>query len=195
MSFYYTLLDKWHRADRLIEEGAGKGLSDKERMILLSDGSLTLLLEALLSSRVSVEVKLSATTGLSAETAAYLGEEPRSPSIEREVWLMVKDERLVYAHLVIPVSCIEPWLLTALKEGAEPLGRVLQGREIPVLKEALEIGVVTAPEVSADLGLSPDTRLFARRYRLTNKKDGGGWTIKAEICEVLSPALVSPLNP
>jgi chorismate-pyruvate lyase len=195
MSFSYTLTDKWHRADSLIKEDAGKGLSDKERMILLSDGSLTLQLEALLNSRVSVEVKLSAATGLSSSSAAYLGEEPGIDSIEREVWLMVKDERLVFAHLVIPVSCIEPWLLTALKEGAEPLGRVLQSREIPVLKEALEIGVVTAPEVSVDLGLTPETRLFARRYRLTNKKDGGGWTIKAEICEILNPALVSPANP
>ncbi len=193
MSFSYTLLDKWHRVDQLIKDGPLKGLSDKERMILLSDGSLTLLLEALASSRVSVEVKRSATAGLSAEAAAYLGEEPSGPSIEREVWLMVKGERLVYAYLVIPVSCIEPWLLAALREGTEPLGKVLQGREIPVLKEALEIGVVTAPEVSADLSLPPDTRLFARRYKLTNKKDGGGWTIKAEICEVLSPALVSPL--
>ena len=194
MSFSYTLLDKWHRADSLIEEGAVKGLSDKERMILLSDGSLTLLLEALLSSRVSVEVKLSATAGLSPEAAAYLGEEPGLESIEREVWLMVKGTRLVYAHLVIPVSCIEPWLLAELKEGAEPLGRVLQNREIPVLKEGLEIGVVRAPEVSADLSLDPETRLFARRYKLTNKKDGGGSLIKAEICEVLSPALVSPLK-
>ena len=72
------------------------------------------------------------------------------PSIEREVWLSVEGTKLVYAHLVIPVCSIEPWLLEALKEGTEPLGRVLKAREIPVLKENLEIAVVNAPELCAD---------------------------------------------
>jgi chorismate-pyruvate lyase len=193
MSFSYRLKDGWHRVKTLIEEWPLKSLSDKERMILLSDGSLTLLLEALLSARVSVEVKLNTTSGLSAAGAAYLDEEPGLPSIEREVWLSVKGERLVYAHLVIPLSSVEPWLLAALKEGSEPLGRVLQAREIPVLKQGLEIGIVTAPEVSADLSLDPETEFYARRYKLSNTKEGGGSVIKAEICELLSPALVRPL--
>ncbi len=193
MSFSYTLSGEWHKADYLIEEDLLKGLSDKERMILLSDGSLTLQLEALLNARVSVEVKRSAASELSADSAKYLDEEPRADSIEREVWLSVNDERLVYAHLVIPVSSIEPWLLAALKEGAEPLGRVLQAREIPVLKEGLEIGIVNAPELCADLSIEKDALLYARRYKLSNRKEDGGWIIKAEICEILSPALVRPL--
>ena len=193
MSFSYTLIDRWHKVESLIEDGPLKGLSDKERMILLSDGSLTFLLEALLSARVSVEVKLNTTTGLSAPAAAYLDEEPGLPSIEREVWLIVNGERLVYAYLVIPISSVEPWLLAALKEGSEPLGRVLRAREIPVLKQGLEIGIVCAPEVSADLSLEPETEFYARRYKLSNTKEGGGSVIKAEICELLSPVLVRPL--
>ena len=168
-------------------------LSSKERMILLSDGSLTLLLEALLRDRVSVEVKRNTSAPLSPEAAAYLGEEPSIDALEREVWLKVKARKLVFAHLVVPVSTVEPWLLDALKEGTEPLGRVLKNREIPVLKEALEIGVVRAPELSADLKIEPASELYARRYKLTNRVEGGGWIIKAEICEVLSPSLVSPL--
>ena len=197
MSFSYSLLGDWHRVGSLIEDGPPiKGFSSlnaEERVILLSDGSLTLLLEALLSDRVSVEVKRNSTQGLSPESALYLDEEPGKESVEREVWLKVKGERLVFAHLVVPVCSIEPWLLRALREGEEPLGRVLQAREIPVLKEALEIGVVRAPEVSQDLRVDPDTLLYARRYKLTNRVEGGGWIIKAEICEVLSPALVNPL--
>jgi len=193
MSFSYTLIDRWEKADYLIEEDRLKGLDDKERMILLSDGSLTLLMEALLRDRVSVEVKRNTTSRLSPEVAAYLALEPGEESVEREVWLKVKGEKLVFAHLIVPVCSIEPWLLDALREGAEPLGRVLQAREIPVLKEALEIGLVRAPEVSADLSIDTDTVFYARRYRLTNRVEGGGWIIKAEICEVLSPALVNPL--
>ncbi len=196
MSFSYTLLGDWHRVDSLIEFGPSiKGLSAlsaEERMILLSDGSLTLLLEALLRERVSIEVKRNSRAALNSEAAAYLDELPKVESVEREVWLKVKGEKLVFAHSIVPVSTIEPWLLRALSEGTEPLGRVLKAREIPVLKEALEIGVVRATEVSVDLGIDPDTELYARRYKLTNRVEGGGWIIKAEICEVFSPALVSP---
>lgn len=192
MSFSYTLIDNWIEADHLIEAGKLKGLSDKERMILLSDGSLTRLLEGRLGSKVSLEVKRSTTTALSVEVAEFLGEEPLIDAIEREVWLSAKGVKRVYAHLVIPISSIEPWLLAALKKGAEPLGRILQAREIPVLKEELQIAVVNAPEVSADLSLDPATRLYARRYKLSSKLEGGGWIINADICEFLSPALVSP---
>lgn len=192
MSFSYTLIDEWHRADYLIEEGRLQGLSEKERMVLLSDGSLTFRLEALYSERVSLEVMRSATTVLDVASAKYLGEEPHIPSIEREVWLSVKGERLVYAYLVIPVSSIEPWLLSALEEGTEPLGRLLKAREIPVLKQGLEIGVVNSPGLCADLSIDPETRFFARRYKLSSKLESGGWIINAEIYEFLSPALVSP---
>jgi chorismate-pyruvate lyase len=181
----------------LIKDGSSinglSALSSEERLILLGDGSLTLLLEALLRERVSVEVKRNSTSLLGPEAALYLDEVEGGESVEREVWLNVNGERLVFAHSIVPVSSIEPWLLESLSEGTEPLGRVLKNREIPVLKEALEIAVISAPEVSADLQIDPDTRFYARRYKLTNRVEGGGWIIKAEICEVLCPSLVSPL--
>ncbi|MBE9531387.1 MAG: hypothetical protein IME98_01110, partial [Proteobacteria bacterium] len=50
-----------------------------------------------------------------------------------------------------------------------------------------------APELCEDLSIDVDTLLYARRFKLSNRKDDGGSVIKAEICEILSPALVRPL--
>ena len=192
MRFDFTVINEWK------DPGDGGGecasvassLSAEERLFLFSDGSLTLHLEALFEEPVRVELLESDFTGLTGGTADYLVEQIDQRALEREVWLLTGGTRHVYAYSVMPLASVEPWLIEALVEGDEPIGKILQSREIPVLKEGLEIAVVSSDGIARALGIAPDTPLFARRYKLLNKDSSGEWIIKAMVIEVISPELV-----
>ena len=188
MSFDFTLLKDWQRPDEVALGPGFSVLAPEERMLLTSDGSLTLQLEALLNAPIGLEVKRNVRVAMSAEEASWLSEEPLHEATEREVWLISGARRLVYAHSVI--SRAEQHLGEALDEGLKPLGALLVEREIPVLKKDLRIAVVSAAAVAAELAMPADTLLAARRYRLVKKKAGGDWIIKARVFEVFSPELV-----
>jgi chorismate-pyruvate lyase len=172
------------------------GLSAGEKLLLCSDGSLTLHLEALYGAKVEVEkVELeiggNAASRLAPDVAAALDEEAGKAAVERNVWLSINGKRLVFAHSVIPEGSIEKWLKDSLDLG-EPLGRALEKAAIPVFKTGLRIGVIRSEAIASGFGLAPDALLFARRYRLMRGKPGG-WVIKAEVCEVYSPELARAL--
>ncbi len=192
MRYDFTVIKEWHRpaGDNAECASIASKLSSEERLFLLSDGSLTLHLETLSERPVCVELLASEFTGLTGATADYLVEQIDQRALEREVWLLTGETRQVYAYSVMPLGCVEPWLIEALVEGDEPIGKILQAREIPVLKEGLEIAVISSEKIATDLGLSPETPLFARRYRILNKDSSEEWIIKAMVIEVISPELV-----
>ncbi|MBI5642321.1 MAG: chorismate lyase [Deltaproteobacteria bacterium] len=143
IDFSYTLLKGWFNAEEERDRPELSGLLPHQKLLLLSDGSMTLDLELLWRSMVEVEVKFQGITGLSKEAAAYLEEEPEKEALEREVWLTVEDKKLVYAHSVIPLDRIEQGLLDELKKTPdEPLGRVLNSKKIFFSKKKLEVGLV-----------------------------------------------------
>lgn len=190
MSFSFTLINGWRRPDELMESGPLARLSPGERMLVFSDGSLTLLLEALFKSVSGVEVRLNSVNTITEEAASYLLEDIGADVIEREIWLLAGGKRQVYARSIIPSASIEGWLRDDLAGGVKPIGRILYERGIAVLKEAVELSIIRSPEVAAELGIAPDTPLVSRRYRLINRRDSGGWIIKAMVQEVFGPTLV-----
>src|SRR5574337_1070273 len=109
MNFSYTLIGDWLSSEKGFRGELG-GLLPHQKLLLLSDGSLTLELELLWRSVVEVEVKFKGTTTLSKEAAEYLEEAPEKEAMEREVWLTIEGKRLVYAHSIIPLNCIEKGL-------------------------------------------------------------------------------------
>ncbi len=190
MSFSFSLINGWRRPHELMESGPLALLSPGERMLVFSDGSLTLLLEALLKSASGVEVRLNAVSTITEEAASYLSEDIGADVIEREIWLMAGAIRQVYARSIIPSAAIEGWLRDDLTDGVKPIGRILYERGIPVLKEAVELSLIRSAQVAEELNISPDTPLVSRRYRLVNRRESGGWIIKAMVQEVFSPTLV-----
>ena len=189
--FSYTLLGGW-------SSPGGKdcpeleGILPHQKLLLLSDGSMTLDLELLYNSRVEVELKFKGTGALPGKDAVYLGERAGTEAMEREVWLKVDGRRLVYAHTLIPLHCIDGRLKSELERHAsEPLGRVLTGNKIFFTKEKLETGVVACPTAAEELGAPSPTPFIARRYILSNKETSGEWVIKASVTEIFSPELVS----
>ncbi len=191
MNFSYTLKGGWLSAEKGFCSELN-GLLPHQKLLLLSDGSLTLELELLWRSIVEVEVKFKGTTTLSKEAADYLEEAPDKEAMEREVWLTIEGKRLVYAHSIIPLHCIESGLKEALEaHSGEPLGRVLNTRKVFFSKKKLEVGLVICHSASLDLGIDEASPLIARRYMLYNSEGPGKWIIKAAVTEVFSPEIIS----
>jgi len=189
--FSYTLVRDWASARPGMALPALAGLKPHQKLLLLSDGSMTLDLELLFGSAVEVEVERSAVTPLSAIDAAYLDEDESMEVTEREVWLTVGGRKLVWAHTLIPTLCVSPEIKEALDtHSGEPIGRVLNEKKVFFSKSRLEVGVVACAHAAKGLNLPPDTLLVARRYILSNRQ-GRDWLIKAAITEIFSPEIIS----
>ncbi|MBI5809665.1 MAG: chorismate lyase [Deltaproteobacteria bacterium] len=190
MDLSYTLVQGWFKADSL-SDGL-KGLEPQQRLILLSDGSLTLELVLLFGAKGAVEVRRNALSTLDKETSSYLEEVPGKEAIERVVWLTLENKRLVFAKTLIPLDRIDRALKKTLeKKSSEPLGRVLNSQKIAFIKERLELAPVMSAAAASDLGMDKDSLLLARRYVLFNREEGAGrWIIKAAVTEIFNPAIM-----
>jgi len=187
----YTLVRDWVETQSRRELPELAGLEPHQKLLLLSDGSMTLDLELLYGSAVEVELQRSANAALSERDAPYLDEEPGMDVTEREVWLTVGGKKLVWAHSLIPSQRVSPEIKEALDANTtEPIGRVLTNHKVFFSKSRLDVAVVACAHASKDLKLPPDTPLFARRYILSTMQ-GGEWIIKASITEIFSPEVIS----
>jgi chorismate-pyruvate lyase len=188
--FSLTVLGGWLSPSSAGASHLLNGLLAHEKLLLFSEGSMTLELELLTGKRVGVELKLQDERALSREEAEFLGVDPASPAMEREVWLIAGGTKLLYAHTLIPAQCLDAEVRKALDENSsEPLGRVLTSKGILFAKERLEAGVVKCEAASTDLEMDAGSALYARRYILYNKGIKG-WIIKAAVTEVFSPSVV-----
>ncbi len=170
-------------------------LHQNEEELLFSGTSMTLRLEQLLGSPVEVDQRFGSRVLLDPQAAGYLGVSENTEAQEREVWLTVNGQKLVYAHTLLPIGSIKESLLDTLKErSSEPIGRVLSSLDIPFPKKKLEIAILNSTEIALELGLKPDTRFVARRYILYNgttdrTKDSPAFM--AAITEIFNPEIVS----
>lgn len=187
----YTFLEDWVSSKDLEKTFWTSTLPEDKKELLLGEGSLTLQLEALFGSPVEVEVRSTSYSALEPDEASYLDEGPDEESMEREVWLRVGGKRLVYARTLIPLTRMESSLMEVLKDGGEPLGKILSTKKIPFTKDRLEIGIVRCERAAKELGIDSERALFARRYRLLSQSEAGLWNIKASVTEVFSPELIS----
>lgn len=183
----YTLIQEWRGSGA---DALTTGLAPHQRLLLLSDGSLTRELELLSGERVDVELIYTGDAVLSEGEAAYLEERSGTDALEREVWLTAGGKRLVYAHSLIPGERVDRKLLDALgKNPNEPLGRVLVSKKIFFSKEKLEVCALKSERIANGFGVNEETAFIARRYVLFNK-ERDRWVIKAAVLEVFSPGLI-----
>ena len=159
-------------------------LNAPTRMLLLSDGSLTRLLNALLLSPITLNRLRQEEVSLDNDMAEYIEAEAGQRVIDRDVWLMNGGEKLVYANSVLPTSLMRDDIYNEITKGDTPIGTLLSDQSILTRRDRLYVARVTSREVSQELGLPEDTELWARRYRLNTE---GGF--KGVIMEVFSPRL------
>ena len=190
-----TTLGEWlDPGDASAPEGFVSLLPPRQRLLLLSDGSLTVELEELYGGELGVEMRYNDYATLTPEEADLLMEDQESESVEREVWLTHGGRRLVFARTLIPLVRLDVRLRTALAENADkPIGRVLTEHGVSFVKKHLMVALVECPEAAADLGLVSYAPFAARRYILTNTDFDSNPVIKAVVTEVFSPEVITPV--
>lgn len=184
MLYNISLLSGWMDGSEFLALNSSKIINPSARMLLLSDGSLTRLLNAFLMSPVTLNRLRQEEVALNKEMADYIGAEPGQKVIDRDVWLMSGTERLVYANSILPTSLMRDDIYNGITKGDTPIGTLLNDQSILTIRDRLQIARVHAPEMSSELGLPVITELWARRYRLNTE---GGF--KGVILEIFSPRL------
>lgn len=170
---------------------------DDDKALLFSGGSLTVALESLMASPVTAEVKFKARRPVGIDAASLLGSPSGALAMHRVVWLVSDKARLVFANTIIPIEGADAALLDELEARTqEPIGAVLGKKNITLVKENIETGVVMCQEAALDLSLDEKTAFVARRYLLSGRA-GARTLLKAVVTEIFSPALIkvkAPVN-
>lgn len=184
MIYNLSLLSGWMDGSKFLALSSSGIINPSARMLLLSDGSLTRLLNAFLLSPVTLNRLRQEEVTLDKEMAEYIGAEAGQKVIDRDVWLMSGNDKIVYANSILPTSLMRDEIYNGITRGDTPIGTLLTDQSILTIRDRLQIARVKAPEVSRELGLPDGTELWARRYRLNTE---GGF--KGVIQEVFSPRL------
>ncbi|TAN60939.1 DUF98 domain-containing protein [bacterium] len=192
----YTIVKGWVTPGKPHDGQWWERLSVSQRLLLLSEGSMTVNLELFSGSgeKVEADVRFAGSGALDEGEALCLEEDKGKGAFEREVWLKITGKMLICARTVIPFDRIDAVLLKTLmdEDAPQPLGRILREKNMGFSKEKIELAVLTSPQVSKVLAVSANTPFAARRYVLLSKAGAAGlWNIKASIMEIFSPELIA----
>lgn len=169
------------------------GLRPHQRLLLASEGSLTLDIEQLMEADIKVDLICMANGLLGLDAASYLQAAPGARVCERVVWLTAGKKRLVYAHTIFLLEDTDPAIIEFLDRCPdEPLGKVLNCRRISFAKSRMEAGIAVCEQAASSLGLARDARFAARRYVLADSgaSTGESSRIKAAVTEIFSPEII-----
>lgn len=192
--FPYKLVADWQdiRSDSI--KGLINGLRPEHRLLLSSDGSLTLDIERLIEAEIKIELISMAGGLLEPDAAAYLQAAPGAQVCERVVWLKTRKRRLVYAHTIFLLNKTDSAIIASLDASPdEPLGKVLNRKQIIFTKSRMQAGVVNCEQAASALDIKRNTLFIARRYVLADTGVSASMDnrIKAAVTEVFSPELIS----
>ena len=157
----------WITVDEFFKSDARVQMDPIQRILLLSDGSTTALLQALWLSPIQVEVVRQKELPLDSLTAEFLKVEAGANALARDAWLTAKGQRLVFASSMILLEGLSRPLLQAVSDRQKPLGLLFQEAGQSVVRDRLQIAFVsdsTIPKAPRQTGGKP---FWLRRYRLS----------------------------
>lgn len=164
----------WITADDFFKNDALVRMDPVLRILLMSDGSTTALLQALWLSPIRVEVIRQKELPLDPSTAEFLRVEPGATALAREAWLTADGQRLVYASSMIRLEGLPRPLLQAVSSRQKPLGLLFHEAGQPVVRDRLQIASVSDSSMIKTSGRTaggPACRtgrpFWIRRYRMS----------------------------
>ncbi|MBI4746791.1 MAG: chorismate lyase [Deltaproteobacteria bacterium] len=184
MLYNITISGKWMDGSEFLSVCSSEFLDAPTRMLLLSDGSLTLLLNASLLSSVGLQRLRQEEVNLDRDMAEYIEAEAGQTATDRDVWLMNGAKRVVYANSILPTSLMRDDIYNEIARGNTPIGTLLSEQSILTRRDRLQIGRIMSVAICRELGLPDATLLWARRYRLHAEVG-----FKGALIEVFSPKI------
>jgi beta-ribofuranosylaminobenzene 5'-phosphate synthase len=158
----------FHDRIRMIEEVTGP-LPAFQTVLLLTDGSVTTLLEAISGSDVCVKTISQNVMPASRPVAALLDIGPGDPVNHRIVELVncTTGEILIYAVSHTPLERLEPGFKEDLMRADIPIGKILKKHHIESRREISDIRLVSPdPDLRRRFGAGPETPFLSRTYHI-----------------------------
>lgn len=140
-----------------------------QRIFLVCDGTLTDTLQAAVQEPISV-VKLATESSITSAPIEELAVLAGEPILTRRVLLCGRhSERCyVYAESLIALSRVPPHFREELMHSDKPLGRLWTEHKLESRKELLGVSRVSLDWLARYLGVSDDSDILMRRYRLAS---------------------------
>jgi chorismate-pyruvate lyase len=152
------------------------------RALLTTDGSTTLFLQALCRTPITLE-QIDQQPALLPPLTGWLEIAPGRPVVQRRVWLTDGRRRLALGYALILREQLNPALRERLAAGTHPIGLLAEELNLPSVRDRLQVGRLTDPELTRQFGSTSNT-LWCRRYRLHIPD-----AMTAAILEIFSPSL------
>jgi len=144
------------------------GLTPFLRALLLTDGSITTLLEAFTNREVKVAGLKQKTISSGNELAVELNINPGEELNEREVILSAGDVPVVYAKSYAVISRLGGDARNDILKTDVPIGKILRRHKLETHREIREIGLKHDDKIAGILNLNNDKILF-RSYVIIQK--------------------------
>ncbi|OQW91097.1 MAG: 4-hydroxybenzoate synthetase [Thiotrichaceae bacterium IS1] len=146
-------------------------LSIFQRIILITDGTLTDILESYLSEKLWV-IKLFEQMLLTTQAIPFLMLDSQCEVIERKILLQGKESKnnWLYAEsTIVPARLDEPFR-QALLQSQAPIGQLWATHRVETFKEIIALNWETAGELADFFRVSSESRLLCRTYRVFSKR-------------------------
>ena len=142
-------------------------LSTLQRMILITDGTLTDILEVCLLEKISI-VKLSEKLINLDQDIPVLNLKSGDKIIKREIFLQgrVSKKNLIYAESIIVPERIDKRFKEQLLNSEKPIGKLWLEYRVETFKEIVDLSQEAAGDLAKNFQISPEEKLFSRSYRV-----------------------------
>ena len=146
-------------------------LSKAQQLLLMTDGSVTTLLEVITGKPVVVTTLLQQVVEADAERASALDVE-EGDNINYRVVVLKNDDNhqpLIYAESYTPIARLKKEFRHDLMKADIPIGRIMNQRKIESRREIRRIEIVCNEEVSELFGVAQNVPLLSRTYDIISK--------------------------
>jgi len=147
-------------------ENTSLKLSKAQRLLLVTDGSVTTLLEVLTGKPIVVRALLQQVVEADAERASALDVEEGDNLNYRVVVLKNDDDDqpLIYAESYTPIARLQKEFRHDLMKADIPIGRIMNQRKIESRREIRRIETLVNEELSELFGVARNQPLLSRTY-------------------------------
>lgn len=149
-----------------LNEG-GPPLSILQRILLITDGTVTDVLEAYANEPIRV-VKLEQSFGSVDARRPELDLPPSGRVLRRTVLLQgaISGQNFLYADSVITPDGLAPEIVDGLIGSDRPVGRLLAQHRVETFREIVALGFELAGTCAEHFDVEPTSRLVFRTYRI-----------------------------